>query len=326
MQVLVVGGAGYIGSVTVEELLRAGHEVVVMDSLISGHSAAVHPEAELVIGDARDDEALGHVFASHRFDAVMHFAAYIQAGESVRHPGRYFANNLGSLLCVLNAMVAYDVGILVFSSSAAVYGSPTRIPIDEDAPLCPASPYGESKALGERLLPWFRQAHGMRYVSLRYFNAAGATGRLGEDHRPESHLIPIALEVAMGRRLSLPVYGAQYPTRDGTCIRDYVHVLDLARAHVLALHHLAKGSEGGAFNLGGGQGHSVLEVVETVRRVTRHPVPIKTLPPRPGDPPILVASWDKAKQELGWQPAHTLEDMVSSAWEWMQRHPNGYPD
>ncbi len=326
MQVLVVGGAGYIGSVTVEELLAAGHQVVVLDSLVSGHASAVHPEAELVVADARDDEALSRVFASHRLEAVVHLAAYIQAGESVRHPGRYFANNLGSLICVLNAMVAYDVGMLVFSSSAAVYGLPDALPVTEDAPLHPVNPYGESKVVGERLLPWYQEAHGIRYISLRYFNAAGATARLGEDHRPESHLLPIALEVALGKREALPVYGAQHPTADGTCVRDYVHVADLARAHVLALDHLARGGQGGAFNLGSGRGYSVLEVVETVRRVTGHHLPIQLLPPRPGDPPHLVASHDKARHELGWRPLHDLEDIVASAWAWARAHPHGYPD
>jgi len=321
-----VGGAGYIGSVTVEELLAAGHRVVVLDSLVSGHAAAVHPEAELVVADARDDEALGRLFAAHRFEAVVHLAAYIQAGESVRHPGRYFANNVGSLICVLNAMVAYDVGMLVFSSSAAVYGLPETVPIAEDAPLQPINPYGESKAMGERLLPWYREAHGIRFVSLRYFNAAGATARLGEDHRPETHLLPIALQVALGQREALPVYGTEHPTPDGTCVRDYVHVADLARAHVLALDHLAHGGEGGAFNLGSNRGHSVLEVVEAVRRITGHPLPTKPQPPRPGDPPYLVASWEKAHRVLGWEPRHGLEDMVASAWEWARAHPQGYPD
>jgi UDP-glucose 4-epimerase len=325
MRVLVVGGAGYIGSVTVERLLEAGHEVVVFDSLVSGHAAAVHPQAELVVGDARDDEALGRLFAAHRFDAVVHLAAYIQAGESVRHPGRYFANNVGSLICVLNAMVAYDVGMMVFSSSAAVYGIPDSIPITEDAPIRPINPYGASKAIGEHLLPWYREAHGIRYVSLRYFNAAGATSRLGEDHRPETHLLPIALEVAMGKREALPIYGMEHPTPDGTCVRDYVHVLDLAQAHVQALEHLSRGGPGGTYNLGGGRGCSVLEVVEAVRRITGHPLPTQSLPPRPGDPPYLVASWERARRELGWQPTRDLEDMVASAWEWMRAHPQGYP-
>jgi UDP-glucose 4-epimerase len=327
MRVLVVGGAGYVGSLTVQELLAQGHEVVVLDSLVSGHAAAVPPEAELVVADARDDEALGRLFSARRLEAVLHFAAYTVASESVRHPGRYFANNVGSAICLLNACVAHDVGLFVFSSSAAVYGAPQSPPIVEQTPLRPINPYGESKAMVERLLPWYEAAHGLRYASLRYFNAAGAVGPLGEDHRPETHLIPRVLQVALGQMEAVPIYGAEYPTADGTCVRDYVHVQDLARAHLLALEHLARGGESGAYNLGTGQGFSNLEVVEAARRVTGHPIPVRWEPQRPGDPPLLVASAQRARQVLGWQPRYTsLEEMVASAWEWHRTHPHGYPD
>jgi UDP-glucose 4-epimerase len=327
MQVLVTGGAGYIGSVVTDFLIEAGHQVVVLDSLISGHASAVHPEAELVVADARDDEALGRLFSTHRFDAVVHACGYIQAGESARHPGRYFANNIGSAISVLNALVHHDVGIFVFSSSAAVYGVPQSLPLQEDHPLQPANPYGETKATVERLLAWYEQCHGLRYISLRYFNAAGATPRLGEDHRPESHLIPILLEVALGQREAAPLYGQDYPTPDGTCVRDYVHVADLARAHVLALERLAQGHPSGPYNLGLGRGFSNLEVLEAARRVTGHPIPVEWQPRRPGDPPVLVASPERARSGLGWQPRHTsLEEIIASAWEWRRSRPEGYPD
>jgi len=327
MRVLVVGGAGYVGSFAVQELLAQGYEVVVLDSLVSGHASAVPPDAELVVADARDDEALGKVFSARRLDAVMHFAAYTVASESVLHPGRYFANNVGSAICLLNACVAHDVGLFVFSSSAAVYGAPDEMPLTEDMPIRPINPYGESKALVERLLPWYQAAHGLRYMSLRYFNAAGAAGRLGEDHRPETHLIPRVLQVALGQMEAVPIYGSEYPTVDGTCVRDYVHVVDLARAHVLALEHLAREGQSGALNLGTGQGFSNLQVVETARRVTGHPIPVRWEAQRPGDPPVLVASAQRAREVLGWQPRHTsLEEIVASAWEWHLAHPDGYPD
>ncbi len=327
MRVLVVGGAGYVGSFVVQELLAQGHEVVVLDSLVGGHAAAVPHEAELVVADARDDEALSKLFASRRLDAALHFGAYTVASESVLHPGRYFANNVGSAISLLNACVTYDVGLFVFSSSAAVYGIPDSVPIPEDAPLRPINPYGESKAVVERLLPWYEAAHGLRYMSLRYFNAAGATSRLGEDHRPETHLIPRVLQVALGKMEAVPIYGAEYPTADGTCVRDYVHVCDLALAHVLALQHLSQGGSSGALNLGTGRGFSNLEVVEAARRVTGHPIPIRWEPQRPGDPPVLVATAERAREVLGWEPRRTsLEEMVATAWEWHRAHPEGYPD
>jgi len=323
VRILVVGGAGYIGSVTAAELLAAGHQVVVYDSLISGHAAAVPPEAELVVGDVRDQETLTSVFAQSRIDAVVYYGGFIQAGESMRQPGRYFANNIGGVICLLNAMLEYDVRRFVFSSSAAVYGQPQTVPIAEDAPTCPINPYGESKVVVERLLRWYDNQCGLRYVSLRYFNAAGATDTLGEDHRPETHLIPIVLQVALGQRDALPLYGSDYPTADGTCVRDYIHVADLARAHVLALDRLDEGST--VYNLGNGQGFSNLQVIEAARKVTDLPIPVRKEARRPGDPPVLVASAEKARRELGWQPQVTdLEGIIESAWRWHREHPQGY--
>jgi UDP-glucose 4-epimerase len=321
--VLVVGGAGYIGSVTVAELLSAGHEVVVFDSLVTGHAEAVSPGAELVVGDLADAELLDDVFGRRTFDGVVYYAGFIAAGESMRDPGKYFLNNVGHLINLLNAMVKHQVLRFVFSSSAGVYGEPDKTPIEEDAPLAPVNPYGESKAVAERLLRWYDSQCGLRYVSLRYFNAAGATEALGEDHRPETHLIPVVLEVAAGKMPSLEIYGTDYPTPDGTCIRDYVHVSDLAQAHSLALERTRKGSA--VYNVGNGQGFSNGEVIETARRLTGHPIPVREAPRREGDPAVLVASATKVKQELGWEPRFPdLERIVESAWRWHQAHPTGY--
>jgi UDP-glucose 4-epimerase len=325
MRVLVVGGAGYIGSVTVDRLVEARHDVTVLDNLIAGHAAAVNEAAELVQADVRDEEALGRLMATHDFHAVIHYGGYIQAGESVSQPGRYFANNIGGAIALLNAMVTHGVLRFVFSSSAAVYGEPDVIPIPEDAPIRPVNPYGETKAAVERMLPWYERQAGLRYVSLRYFNAAGATERRGEDHRPETHLIPNVLAVALGHRPSIPLFGTDYPTPDGTCIRDYVHVSDLAEAHLLALEMTASAS--GVFNLGNGRGFSNREVIETARKVTGHPIPVREEPRRPGDPAALVASSQRAQEVLGWQPRHrALEEIIASAWRWHQAHPAGYRD
>jgi UDP-glucose 4-epimerase len=322
VKVLVVGGAGYVGSVTVDQLVQAGHAVTVLDSLVTGHRDAVHPDAELVVADVRAEDALSRLLASHSFDAVVYYGGYIQAGESVINPGRYFANNVGGCIALLNAMVAYGVGRFVFSSSAAVYGEPDEVPVREDAPLSPVSPYGEAKLMVERMLPWY-ETQGVRYTSLRYFNAAGASDRCGEDHRPETHLIPIVLEAAAGQRDAVPLYGTDYPTPDGTCIRDYVHVSDLAAAHVLALERPDEG--GGVVNLGNGTGFSNREVIETARKVTGKPVAVREEPRRPGDPARLVASSERAKEALGWKPGFSgLETMVESAWRWRESHPKGY--
>jgi UDP-glucose 4-epimerase len=309
--------------VTATELLAAGHKVTVYDSLIAGHAAAVPPGAELVVGDVRDQEILGRVLADHLIEAVVYYGGFIAAGESMAQPGRYFANNVGGAICLLNTMLEYDVRRFVFSSSAAVYGQPESVPLTEDAPIRPVNPYGESKVIVEAMLRWFDSQCGLRYASLRYFNAAGATDKLGEDHRPETHLIPVVLQTALGQRRFVPLYGNDYPTPDGTCVRDYIHVSDLAAAHILALRRLEEGS--GVYNLGNGRGFSNREVIETARRVSGRPIEVNEEERRPGDPPVLVASAERAKAELGWQPkVTTLEEIVESAWRWHKAHPKGY--
>ena len=324
MRVLVTGGAGYIGSIVSAELLRAGHQVIVYDDLSHGHRRALPEGAEVIIGEVGEREALRRVFQQHRPEAVMHFAALIEAGESMRSPERYFRNNTASSLTLLECMLQHDCKRLVFSSTAALYGNPERTPIQEDAPLVPTNAYGESKLLVERMLAWFQRIHGLRYASLRYFNAAGGAGELGEDHQPESHLIPLVLQVAQGKRPSISIYGTDYATPDGTCIRDYVHVLDLASAHVLALNALAARDQL-IYNLGNGRGFSVRQVVEVARKVTGHAIAAEDAPRRPGDPAVLVASSEKICRELGWQPRYPeLEQIVASAWEWRRKHPNGY--
>jgi UDP-glucose 4-epimerase len=326
MKILVTGGAGYIGSVVSAELLSAGHEVVIYDNLSHGHRAAAPRDAQVIAGEVGDREAIGRALQQHRPDAVMHFAALIEAGESMQAPERYFRNNTASTLNLLECMLQHGPRRLVFSSTAALYGDPERTPIKEDAPLRPTNAYGESKLLVERMLAWFHRIHGLRYASLRYFNAAGAAGEVGEDHRPESHLIPIILQVAQGKRPSIAVYGTDYETADGTCIRDYIHVADLASAHMLALNALAARGQL-IYNLGNGRGFSVRQVVEVARKVTGHAIPAQEAPRRPGDPAVLVASAEKIRRELGWKPRYPeLEQIVASAWEWRQRHPNGYEE
>jgi UDP-glucose 4-epimerase len=323
MRILVVGGAGYIGSVTVDRLVAAEHDVTVIDSLVAGHLEAVNPEAEFVQADIRDETALTRLFASHNFQAVINYGGYIQAGESVTQPGRYFANNVGGAITLLNAMTTYGVQRFVFSSSAAVYGEPESIPITEDQPVRPVNPYGETKVAVEQMLPWYEKAFGLRWVSLRYFNACGATELRGEDHRPESHLIPIVLQVPLGARDHVALYGQDYPTPDGTCVRDYVHVDDLASAHLLALDRTEEGS--GAYNLGSGKGFSNREVVEAARRVTGDEIAVREAPRRPGDPAVLVASREKAEVELGWRLRYSdLDEIIDTAWRWHRTHPEGY--
>ncbi len=323
MKVLVVGGAGYIGSVTVDQLVSASHEVTVLDSFVCGHHGAVNEDAHLVQGDVREEETLNRLFAANSFDAVINYSGYIQAGESVLQPGRYFANNIGGCIALLNAMVAFGVSRFVFSSSAAVYGEPDAVPIPEEAPMRPVNPYGETKAAVERLLPWYERQFGLRHVCLRYFNAAGATERRGEDHRPETHLIPSVLQVALEQRPAVALFGTDYPTRDGTCVRDYVHVSDLAAAHLLALDRTVSAS--GVYNLGNGLGFTNREVIESARRVTGHPIPVNEQPRRPGDPAELVASQERALRELGWRPQSAdLDTIVDSAWRWHKDHPRGY--
>jgi UDP-glucose 4-epimerase len=323
-RVLVTGGAGYIGSVVTSQLLARGYQVTVFDNLSHGARAAVPNGAELEIGDTGNRNDLDRVFQAQRIDAVMHFAALIEAGESMRVPERYFHNNTANTLTLLEAVLAHKVSRFVFSSTAALYGEPRRTPIEEADPLIPTSAYGESKLLVEQMLAWFHRIHGLRYASLRYFNAAGAADKLGEDHKPESHLIPLTLQVALGKREQVEIYGTDYPTSDGTCVRDYIHVSDLGAAHLLVLEALRK-RDRLIYNLGNGRGFSVREVIETARRVTGHPIPAKETARRPGDPAVLVASSEKMKRELDWKPQFPkLEAIVRSAWEWRRTHPDGY--
>ena len=325
MRVLVTGGAGYIGSVVAEELLQAGHQVIVFDNLSRGHRQAVPKNAELVVGDTADRACLDQLLRSHEIDAVMHFAALIEAGESMKAPEEFFRNNTSNALTLLEALLGARVERFVFSSTAALYGNPERIPIEEDDPVLPTNAYGESKLLVERMLAWFHQIHGLRYASLRYFNAAGAyRPDKGEAHQPETHLIPRILQVALGRAEHANIFGNDYPTSDGTCVRDYIHVADLARAHLLALQALENASPL-IYNLGSGQGFSVREVVEVARSVTGHPLPVIESPRRAGDPAVLVASSEKIRRDLGWQPRFPdLKSIVESAWQWHRTHPDGY--
>ena len=323
MRVLVTGGAGYIGSVVAEWLVAQGHGVVVYDNLLRGHRDAVPAGAALVQGDLLDGEALTRELREHRLDAVVHMAAESLVGESVEHPARYYRTNVVGGLTLLDAMRAAGVGLMVFSSSAAVYGDRAKQPIEEDDPPAPTNPYGECKLAFERALGWYGRAYGLRAISLRYFNAAGATRRCGERHDPETHLIPIVLEAAAGRRPSVTVYGDDYPTRDGTCVRDYVHVLDIAAAHALALEALGGGHGGGTLNLGCGvDGYTVGEVIDTAATVTGRRIPVTVGARRPGDPAVLVAATGRATDELGWRPRHQdLAGIIRSAWDWMAGRP-----
>ena len=324
MRVLVTGGAGYIGSVVTEQLISDGHTVVVYDNLAKGHAQAIVDGAEFIEGDLAESEKLNQTLAEHRIEAVIHMAASSLVGESVTEPAKYYNNNVVSGLVLLDAMRACSVKKIVFSSTAAVYGEPEKQPITEQDPTSPTNPYGETKLTFERAMNWYEGAYGLRYASLRYFNAAGATEKCGEDHDPETHLIPITLQAAAGKRAQVEIYGDDYPTTDGTCIRDYIHVVDLARAHILALDALNERSA--IYNLGcGGGGYSVRDVIETARRVTGKEIPVRVGPRRPGDPAVLIASSDRIRSELGWAPKFQyLELIVESAWNWMRAHPNGY--
>ena len=327
MSILVLGGAGYIGSHTALELVRAGKDVVVADSLVTGFRAAVPEKARFYHGDIRDFDFLDDLFHREKIDAVIHFAAYSLVGESVTNPLKYYDNNLYGTKVLLEAMVKNDVKKIVFSSTAATYGEPENIPILESDRTCPTNPYGETKLAMEKMFKWTANAHGMRYVSLRYFNACGAdeSGTIGEAHNPESHLIPLILQVPNGKRESISIFGTDYDTPDGTCIRDYIHVTDLASAHILAVQYLENGGESDIFNLGNGVGYSVKEVIETARKVTGHAIPAVEKERRAGDPARLVASSDKAKKILGWKPVHdSLDEIIASAWNWHKNHPNGY--
>ncbi len=315
MRILVTGGAGYIGGIVASVLERQGHAAVVYDNLCHATRSMVPPGVDFVQGELSDRATLEKLLSSG-FDGVMHFAALIEAGESMAKPELYFRNNTASTLSLLEAMLATGVQHLVFSSTAAVYGEPGVIPIREDAPLQPTNPYGESKLLVEKILAWMYRVHGFRYASLRYFNVAGAVAGRGEAHEPETHLIPLVLDVALGRRDKIKIYGDDYPTSDGTCIRDYIHVEDLAQAHLLAFEALAANAPL-IYNLGNGSGFSVREVIESARCVTGHPIPVEICPRRPGDPAVLIASSEKISHELGWRPRHTnLDSIVASAWGW----------
>ena len=327
MKILVTGGAGYIGSVVTRQLIEAGDQVVVLDNLVRGHPKAVHPDAVFVRGDMADRALVERLIQEHGIEAVMHFAAFIEAGESMQKPEIYFRNNTANALSLLEAMIAQDVKMFVFSSTAAVYGTPESLPITEDDSLKPTNAYGASKLMVEQMLGWFNQIHGLRYAALRYFNACSAQPPLGEDHQPESHLIPLAMQAVLGQRPKLLLYGVDYPTPDGTNIRDYIHVSDLASAHLLALRALASGRGPLIYNLGSERGYSNREVIEAVGRVAGKPVPYEEAPRRPGDPVSLVASSARIRQELGWQPRYTeLDAIIRTAWEWREAHPNGYED
>ena len=325
--ILVLGGAGYIGSHTVYELIEAGEQVVVVDNLLTGFREAVHPEAKFYEGDIRNREFMDSVFEKEDIDGVIHFAASSQVGESMKNPLKYYNNNLCSTEVLLESMVAHGINKIVFSSTAATYGEPEQIPILETDATVPTNCYGETKLSMEKMFKWTSQAHDLRFVSLRYFNACGAhpNGRIGEAHNPETHLIPLILQVPNGQRAFIAVFGDDYDTKDGTCVRDYIHVNDLAQAHILAMQYLRDGKESNVFNLGNGLGFTVKEVIESAKRVTGQEIPVRVEPRRAGDPSVLIASSDKARRILGWKPEYDdLDIIISTAWRWHQSHPNGY--
>lgn len=327
MAILVLGGAGYIGSHTVYELIDCGEEVVVVDNLETGHVEAVHPKAKFYQGDIRNRAFVDRVFDENKVDAVIHFAANSLVGESMTNPLKYYDNNLCGTKVLLESMVAHRIDKIVFSSTAATYGEPENIPILETDKTNPTNCYGETKLSMEKMFKWTGKAHGLRYVSLRYFNACGAheSGQIGEAHAPETHLIPLILQVPNGKRESITIYGDDYPTEDGTCIRDYIHVTDLAMAHILAVQYLRAGKPSNIFNLGNGVGFSVKQVIETARAVTGHPIPAEIAERRAGDPARLIASSEKAREVLGWNPQHDdLSKIIASAWKWHQGHPDGF--
>lgn len=329
MRILVLGGAGYIGSHTALELIKNGNEVIIVDNLLTGFRQAVPKEAIFYKGDIRDINFLNKLFDTEKIDAVIHFSASSLVGESVTNPLKYYDNNLCGTKTLLEAMVSHGINKIVFSSTAAVYGEPENIPILETDRTEPTNPYGETKLSMEKMFKWVSKAHNLNYVSLRYFNACGAdeSGTIGEAHNPESHLIPLILQVPNGKKDSISIFGTDYDTPDGTCIRDYIHVTDLAQAHILAVKYLINGGKSDIFNLGNGIGYSVKEVIETARKVTGYPIKAVETPRRDGDPARLVASSEKAKNILGWKPTHnTLEEIISSAWKWHKSHPNGYKD
>jgi UDP-glucose 4-epimerase len=323
MKILVVGGAGYIGSVCTELLLDEGHSVGIFDNLSEGHRRAIDSRAEFIEGDLIRGDDIRSALESFQPEAVMHFAASALVGESMQDPSKYFRNNISNGLNLLDAMIATGVNRFVFSSTCAIFGPPERLPIDETLSKNPINPYGESKLAFEKILRWYGEIHGLRFVSLRYFNAAGASEKFGEQHRIETHLIPNVLKVALGQKPHVEIYGTDYDTPDGTCIRDYIHIRDLSQAHILAL----KSAKSEFYNLGTGGGTSVREVIESCRKITGHKIPVVEKPRRPGDPPRLVAASDKIQRELGWRPAfQNIDAIIESAWKWHQKFPNGYDD
>ncbi len=325
MSILVTGGAGYIGSIVTQELIEEGRDVVVFDNLFYGHRGAVHPEAHFVQGDLSHRRDVRSVFEGYDIDAVMHFASYTLVGESMEYPFRYLGDNVINGLNLMREAVDHDVHRFILSSTANLFDEPETIPIDEQEEIIPGSPYGESKRILERFLHWLDRIYDLRFAALRYFNAAGASpdGKRGEDHDPETHLIPITLQVALGQRDAITIFGDDYSTRDGTCVRDYIHVVDLAQAHILALDALDGGSR--TYNVGNGRGFTVREVIETCREVTGKSIPAEVGDRRPGDPPVLIASSEKIRQELGWEPRYPdLETIITHAWEWHRTHPRGY--
>ena len=327
MRILVLGGAGYIGSHTVYELVDAGYEVIVIDNLLTGFKEAVHPQAKFYEGDIRDKIFLDNILSKEKIDGVIHFAASSQVGESMKNPLKYYNNNLCGTEVLLESMVEHGIDKIVFSSTAATYGEPESIPILETARTLPTNCYGETKLSMEKMFKWISKAHNLRYVSLRYFNACGAhpNGKIGEAHNPETHLIPLVLQVPNGKREYISVFGNDYDTKDGTCVRDYIHVNDLAQAHILAMEYLSKGGESNIFNLGNGVGFTVKEVIETARKVTNHTIPIREEERRAGDPSVLIASSEKARKVLGWKPQYAdLRVIIETAWKWHQAHPHGY--
>ena len=329
MSVLICGGAGYIGSHNVRAFAEHGDEVIVVDNLETGHRASLPEGIKFYEGDIRDGELLAKIFTENAIEAVIHFCAYSLVGESVEKPLKYFDNNVGGMISLLEAMEKFGVKRIIFSSSAATYGEPERVPILETDPANPTNPYGESKLIMEKMMNWVSRRYGIKYVSLRYFNVAGAwhDGTIGEAHRCETHLVPLILQVPMGKRESITVYGDDYPTKDGTCIRDYIHVEDLARAHILALEYLRSGGESGIFNLGSGDGYSVMEMINAARKVTGHSIPAVIGKRRAGDPARLVADSTKATNILHWEPQITrMEDIIATAWKWHSSHPDGYAD
>jgi UDP-glucose 4-epimerase len=327
MTILVLGGAGYIGSHTVYALIEKGVDVVVIDNLETGHIEAVHEKARFYKGDIRDRAFVDSVLDKEKIDAVIHFAANSLVGESMVNPLKYYDNNVNGTKVLLQSMVAHGLDKIVFSSTAATYGEPEKVPILETDRTEPTNTYGETKLAMEKMFKWTDRAHGLKYVSLRYFNACGAhvSGKIGEAHSPETHLIPLILQVPLGQREYISIFGDDYDTSDGTCIRDYIHVTDLAQAHILAVDYLMKGNESNIFNLGNGVGFTVKEVIDTARKVTGHEIPAKIAERRSGDPARLIASSDKARQVLLWKPEHAdLEEIISTAWNWHKNHPNGY--